>query len=135
MTPDRDDAAPGERSEVEARVKRAIRLPASRSPGAARSRRTATRRDRYRAFRVRAIYAFGSYATGRINLESDLDALIVRDTDLRRADRDLDIRLAFDRSIGLDLIVVTPDEYAEQLPATSFGQTILASAVRLDESR
>lgn len=81
---------------------------------------------------VRAMYAFGSYATGRIDLESDFDALIVRDTDLRRADRDLDIRPAFDVSIGLDLIVVTPDEYAERLPATSFGQTILATAVPLD---
>jgi len=34
--------------------------------------------------------------------------------------------------VELDLIVVTPDEYRERLPATSFGRTILASARRLD---
>ena len=74
---------------------------------------------------VRAVYIFGSYARDEVRVRSDLDALIVRETALRRLDRDLDIRLAFDISIGIDLIVVTPREYAEDLPKTGIGATIL----------
>lgn len=53
----------------------------------------------------------------------------VRETDLRRAERDLDVRRAFERAVGLDLIVVTPHKYAHVLPTTAFGQTILAESV------
>ncbi len=84
---------------------------------------------------VRAVYAFGSYATETVRLHSDLDALVVRETALRRADRDLAIRLAFDVSVGLDLIVVTPEEYEQVLPFTSFGQTIVRMARRLDAAQ
>lgn len=55
--------------------------------------------------------------------------LVVRDTPLRRADRDLDMRRAFDVPVGLDLLVVTPQEYDEQLTATSFGRAIIDEAV------
>ncbi len=78
---------------------------------------------------VRAAYVFGSFAHGSIRLRSDLDVLIVRDTPLRRAERDLDIRRAFDVPLGLDLLVVTPQEYAEKLPSTSFGRSIVSQAV------
>ena len=81
---------------------------------------------------VRGVYAFGSYASGTVRLRSDLDVLVVRDTSLRRADRDLDIRRAFDVPVGLDLLVLTPAEVAEALPTTSYGRTILASLRRLD---
>ncbi len=80
---------------------------------------------------VRAAYVFGSYATGTIRLRSDLDVLVVRDTTLRRAERDLEIRKAFDVSVGLDLIVVTPSEFRDVLPTTSFGQTILAKNIQI----
>jgi len=81
---------------------------------------------------VRAVYPFGSYASGKVRINSDLDILVVRDTSASRAGRDVDIRLRFDAPVGLDLIVVTPDEYADHLPTTSFGRTILATCVRLD---
>jgi predicted nucleotidyltransferase len=77
---------------------------------------------------VRAVYAFGSLARGEVRVRSDLDALIVRDTPLRRLARDLDIRAAFDVPVGLDLIVVTPAEYRDQLPRTGIGATILREA-------
>jgi predicted nucleotidyltransferase len=81
---------------------------------------------------VDAVYAFGSYATGEIGPTSDLDLLIVRRTSLRRAVRDLDIveRCCF--RVGVDMVVVTPDEYATKLPTTSFGRTILRTARRVD---
>jgi len=77
---------------------------------------------------VRAVYIFGSYARGEVGTRSDLDVLIVRETKLRRLDRDLDLRLAFDVPIGIDIIVVTPSELTERLPLTGFGQTILREA-------
>ena len=80
---------------------------------------------------VRAVYVFGSYARGEVRPRSDLDLLVVRETDVRRIDRDLDLRLAFDVPIGIDVIVVTPQEYAHRLPATGMGRTILAEAKRV----
>ena len=58
--------------------------------------------------------------------------LVVRDTTVRRADRDLDIRRAFDVSVGLGMSVVTPSEFDAVLLRSSFGQTILRTAKRLD---
>jgi predicted nucleotidyltransferase len=75
---------------------------------------------------VRALYVFGSFARGDIRRRSDLDVLVVRDTTVRRADRDLDLRRAFDVPIGIDLVVVTPEELRERLPRTGMGRTILA---------
>ncbi|GAC1502225.1 MAG: hypothetical protein NVS1B2_27520 [Vulcanimicrobiaceae bacterium] len=84
---------------------------------------------------IEAVYAFGSYARGDIGIASDLDVLVVRKTNARRAERDIAIRVAFDVPIGLDCIVVTPEEFRDVLPTTSFGRTILTTAVRLDAIR
>ena len=84
---------------------------------------------------VEAVYAFGSYASGDIGVASDLDVLVVRNTNVRRVERDIPIRVAFDVPVGLDCIVVTPEEYRDILPTTSFGRTILATAFRLDATR
>ncbi len=83
---------------------------------------------------VSAVYAFGSYATGEVGPSSDLDLLIVRETQLRRILREDDIRKRLTVSVGYDFIVVTPTEYRDALPTTSFGRTILAQARRLDAS-
>lgn len=50
------------------------------------------------------------------------------ETDLRRLDRDLDLKIAFAVPIGIDILVVTPPEFTERLPQTGFGQTILHNA-------
>jgi predicted nucleotidyltransferase len=81
---------------------------------------------------VHAVYAFGSYAAERIGPDSDLDLLIVRETSLRRVLREDAIRERLTISVGYDFVVVTPDEYRDVLPTTSFGRTILAQARRLD---
>ncbi len=80
---------------------------------------------------VRAVYVFGSFARGDLRPHSDLDLLVVRDTTVRRAERDLDLRLAFDAPVGIDLIVVTPGELEHRLPTTGFGRTILSEATRV----
>ncbi|GAC1524518.1 MAG: hypothetical protein NVS2B3_19880 [Vulcanimicrobiaceae bacterium] len=77
---------------------------------------------------VRAVYAFGSFALAQTGPRSDLDLLVVRETTVRGIERGTDLAIEADLGVALDLIVVTPAEYREGLPATSFGRTILASA-------
>lgn len=77
---------------------------------------------------VRAVYTFGSFATSTIGPRSDLDVLVVRETKVRGIERGTDLAIAADVGVALDLIVVTPQEFSEKLPTTSFGRTILTSA-------
>jgi predicted nucleotidyltransferase len=72
---------------------------------------------------VRAVYACGSFATGKIGPRSDLDILVVRVTATVGIERGTDLAAEADLGIALDLIVVTPEEFAEKLPTTTFGQT------------
>lgn len=58
------------------------------------------------------IILFGSYAYGQPNRESDLDLLVVCETDLPPRKRALAIRRCFWKTgIPVDVIVHTPDEY------------------------
>ncbi|MGH7728799.1 MAG: nucleotidyltransferase domain-containing protein [Vulcanimicrobiaceae bacterium] len=77
---------------------------------------------------VRAVYVFGSFATGAVGPTSDLDVLVVRATELPPHDRGDDLYAEAKVDVGLDLVVVTPQEHRERLPATSFGRVILATA-------
>lgn len=77
---------------------------------------------------VRAVYAYGSYARGTVGPTSDLDILIVRETNLPRFQREDDIRLRLRTPVGFDLLVVRPDEFTHTMPANSVGSRILAEA-------
>jgi len=77
---------------------------------------------------VRAVYAFGSFATGKIGPRSDLDLLVVRITAIVGVERGTDLAAEADLGVALDLVVVTPEEFSEKLPTTTFGQTILSTA-------
>ena len=81
---------------------------------------------------VVAVYAFGSVGARRVGPHSDLDLLVVRETTLIGPQRGIDLTVAAELDVAVDLIVVTPLEYAERLPNTSFGRTILSSARRID---
>lgn len=73
----------------------------------------------------RAIVLFGSAARGELHEDSDLDILIVQDTDLAFSDRIRRLRSEIRTRIPLDIIVLTPQE-AEDLPKRSsfFAQII-----------
>lgn len=75
------------------------------------------------------MYAFGSFAAARTGPRSDLDLLVVRETAIRGIERGADLAIEADVGVALDLIVVTPEEFRDRLPTTSFGRTILASAL------
>jgi predicted nucleotidyltransferase len=80
---------------------------------------------------VHAAYTFGSYARGGIGPHSDLDVLIVRDTDLGIVDRVADLAFELRGPIRIDLVVVTPEEWRTTFPGSSFGRTVLSEAKQI----
>ncbi|MBI3617714.1 MAG: nucleotidyltransferase domain-containing protein [Candidatus Omnitrophica bacterium] len=60
------------------------------------------------------IVLFGSYAKGTPRYDSDIDLLVIKDSNLRRDERDKEIRRSLrDIKFPLDIFVYTPQEVAE----------------------
>jgi uncharacterized protein len=60
------------------------------------------------------IILFGSYATGNPNENSDLDLLVIKDTDVPRPQRAVQVRkMIYGVMVPIDLIVYTPKEIDE----------------------
>lgn len=60
------------------------------------------------------IILFGSYAYGVPNADSDIDLLVVMDSDLQPHKRSVPVRKALrDLGIPKDVIVKTPDEFSK----------------------
>jgi predicted nucleotidyltransferase len=67
-------------------------------------------------FRPQKIILFGSYARGNPRPESDVDLLVVMDTELKETRQALLIDQNLDRDLfGLDLIVHTPQNLAKRI--------------------
>lgn len=62
-------------------------------------------------YRPDKIILFGSLASGGIHEWSDVDLLIVKDTEKRPVDRIMEICRLVHPKIGIDLFVYTPAEY------------------------
>lgn len=64
---------------------------------------------------------FGSYAYGTPTADSDVDLLVILDTDVPRRERAwLVSRLLIPRPFPVDLLVKTPDEIARALSGRDF---------------
>ncbi|MHC4442099.1 MAG: nucleotidyltransferase domain-containing protein [Planctomycetota bacterium] len=64
------------------------------------------------------VILFGSYASGNPRPDSDIDLLIIKDTTERFIDRWITIRRILsdpERTVGLETIVLTPDEISKRL--------------------
>jgi predicted nucleotidyltransferase len=61
------------------------------------------------------IILFGSYAVGRPGPDSDIDLLIVMDVEgsTRKKANEIDLLMS-DRSIPMDFLVLTPEQYERQ---------------------
>lgn len=60
------------------------------------------------------IILFGSYANGNPNEDSDLDLFVIKDSDLPRPQRTVQVRkMLYGAKIPIDLIVYTPKEIEE----------------------
>ena len=65
-------------------------------------------------YRPQQIIAYGSYVSGEIHPTSDLDILIVKDTDKSFYDRLKEVTSLVDYSVGVDFLVYTPRELEEE---------------------
>ena len=75
-----------------------------------------------REFAPHKIILFGSMATGNPRLWSDIDIVVVRETDKNFIDRGLEIINQFRTMIGIDLLVYTPDEFRQLCTERLFFQ-------------
>jgi len=74
-----------------------------------------TVRQIVRQFQPQKIVLFGSYAYGEPRPESDVDLLVVMETQLKEIEQAVRICQAIDYHFGLDLIVRTPTTLARRL--------------------
>ncbi len=81
------------------------------------------------------IILFGSYAAGNPNDNSDLDLMVIKDSDLPRPQRTVQVRkMLFGSMIPIDLIVYTPQEIEEsRARAFSFVHEVLSNGKTLYE--
>lgn len=58
------------------------------------------------------IYLFGSYANNTATADSDIDLLIIKNTNLKKTQRNIQVREAIKTYpyVGMDIIVYTPEE-------------------------
>jgi predicted nucleotidyltransferase len=66
------------------------------------------------------VILFGSLASGFVTETSDLDLLIVKDTDKRYYDRIREVVKICDYDIGVDFLVYTPKELTEAAASNAF---------------
>lgn len=61
------------------------------------------------------IFLFGSYATGQANENSDIDLLVIKNTQEPRHKRSLEIqKLLIGSKLPVDILVYTNDEFEEE---------------------
>lgn len=62
-------------------------------------------------YKPQKIILFGSYAYGQPTPDSDVDLLVVADTDKKFHERVQEVRILLPKDQPFDLIVLTPSEY------------------------
>ena len=86
-------------------------------------------------FHPQKIILFGSYAYGTPRLESDVDLLVVMNTQLSELEQAAVICRTIPYRFGLDLLVYTPQRLAQRLEwGDSFLREIMQRGVTLYES-
>jgi predicted nucleotidyltransferase len=86
-------------------------------------------------FQPKRIILFGSYAYGKPRPESDVDLLVVMDTDLRESEQALRIRQHVKPLFGVDILVYTPSRLDQRLEwGDSFLKEITEKGLVMYES-
>lgn len=71
---------------------------------------------------VKKAILFGSLVRGDVTEASDIDLILIKDTSKRFVDRLEEALLTLDPRVGLDVLVYTPEEFADLLKAKPFIQ-------------
>ncbi len=83
---------------------------------------------------IHKVVLFGSYAIGRCDLLTDIDLLIVMDSDKDFVTRTAELYASLQAGVDLDLLVYTPKEY-EQTSKRPFLRNALSHGKVLYEKR
>ncbi|MFH1633631.1 MAG: nucleotidyltransferase domain-containing protein [Chloroflexota bacterium] len=73
-------------------------------------------------FSPKKIILFGSFAEGKPRIWSDIDLVVIKETDDRFLDRSKDLLPLLMPRVGLDLIVYTPAEFDQLCQERKFFQ-------------
>lgn len=86
-------------------------------------------------FQPQKIILFGSYAYGTPRPESDVDLLVIMDTDLREPQQALQIRQHVNPLFGVDILVISPSRLEQRVKmGDSFLQEISTAGKVVYES-
>jgi uncharacterized protein len=66
------------------------------------------------------IILFGSLATGHVAFASDIDLLVIKETDKNPWQRTREVNRLFDHSAPIDLLVYTPEEIKNRIEMHDF---------------
>jgi predicted nucleotidyltransferase len=80
------------------------------------------------------ISLFGSYARGRMDIFTDLDVLVIMDTDKSFIERIADIHSLLALPVDVDILCYTPEEF-RRMKDTPFLRKALADEVVLYEKK
>ena len=73
------------------------------------------------------VILFGSLAQEQVHLWSDIDLIVVTDTDARFLDRTKEMLQLLEPRVGLDILVYTPSEFEQLLKNRPFFQQEIAA--------
>jgi len=82
--------------------------------------------SRLRTHGVQRVILFGSLARGDVRLGSDLDLIVVMNTDKRFLDRLDEVYRLLDPRVAVDLLVYTPEEFATLRETSSLVRRAVA---------
>jgi len=77
------------------------------------------------------VYVYGSMASGNISEWSDIDLVIVKETDKRFLDRTAEVLELLSPRIGMDIVVYTPGEWSVLLQKQHFVREEIAQKGKL----
>lgn len=84
---------------------------------------------------VEKIILFGSLAHGRVGLTTDIDLIVVYDTDKRFLDRLEELYAAAQPEMALDILAYTPDEFERLCQERPFVRDAVATGKVLYEAQ
>lgn len=84
---------------------------------------------------VERVILFGSYASGRRDLFTDLDLLVVMNSHLDFVNRTASLQQELDVGVDLDLLVYTPHEFAQRKHQGMIRQALQNGKVLYEKDR
>lgn len=87
-------------------------------------------------YRPEKVILFGSFVSGMVHEESDLDLVIIKETSKRPIDRQVEVYGLVKPEVGIDLFIYTPREFRElQSMGFSLAKEIVGKGKVLYEAR